>query len=211
MLCSINVVYREVMAVCTPLKYLCINLLIISFTVEFILYLLVHKKRIMRTYALFHKILLLSMGIILFQSLHGQVVEYKHPLFDVGFMASPSWEQELHDNNGKIFQVTNPNNNMRINLSFIPDCRNPQKYMKRISGMKGLICPNRPYDTLLNNKKAVIMSGMCLQAREPFRRLVIGIPDNAGLYLIEFCCPEDCYVNHQSRLHSIMGSIKVGA
>lgn len=63
------------------------------------------------------------MGMIFLQSLHGQKVEYKHSLFDIGFMASPSWEQELHDYNGKIFQVTNPNNNMCINLSFIPNCR----------------------------------------------------------------------------------------
>ena len=164
----------------------------------------------MKTYVIYHKIFLLCMGMIFFQPLHGQKVEYKHPLFDIGFMASPSWEQELHDYNGKIFQVTNPNNNMRINLSFIPNCRNPQKHMKRMSGLKGLICQKGPYDTVLNNKKALIMRGMCLQGKEPFRRLVVGIPDHEGLYLIEFCCPEDCYVNHQSQLNTIMGSLKVG-
>ena len=99
---------------------------------------------------------------------------------------------------------------LRINLSFVPDCKNPQRYLRRMSGIKGLVSQKKPYDTLLNNKQAVIMKGMCLQGKEPFRRLVVGIPDEAGLYLMEICCPEECYVNHQSRMRSIIGSLRVG-
>lgn len=164
----------------------------------------------MHLYRIQHKILLFFFGMIFIQTMFGQMVEYKHPLYNIGFMASPSWEEEFHDYNGKVFQLTNPNNNMRVNLSFVPDCKNPQRYLKRMSGMKGLVYQKRPYDTLLNEKRAVMMKGMCLMGKKPFRRLVVGIPDHAGLYLMEICCPEDCYVNHQSQMHSILGSLRVG-
>lgn len=164
----------------------------------------------MRLHMIIQKILVICLGFIFIQTLHGQMVEYKHPLFDIGFKASPSWEEELHDYNGKVFQLTHPNNNMHINLSFVPDCKNPQRYLRRMSGIKGLVSQKKPYDTLLNDKHAVIMKGMCLQGKKPFRRLVVGIPDNAGLFLMEICCPEDCYLNHQSQMRSIIGSLRVG-
>ncbi len=154
---------------------------------------------------------LFILGIIFFRPLFAQVEEYKHPLYDIGFTASPAWDRELHDDNGKVFEVTNPNNNMRVCLSYISDCRNPQRYMKRLSGLKGLIYADKPYDTILNNRRVVVLKGMCLQGKEPFRKMMVGIPDEHGLYLMEFACPEECYQNHRVQMRSIMGSLRVGA
>jgi hypothetical protein len=153
--------------------------------------------------------LLLYLGILLAGPGMAQNVEYSHPLHQFSFEASPSWIQELHNYNGKVFEVTNPNNNMQILMSFVPDCRNVKKHMKSLSGRKGLICSNRPYDTTLNQRKAVILQGTCLQEKEPFNRLVIGIPGKDGLYLMEISCPVECYINHKSRVSSILNSLKV--
>ncbi len=154
---------------------------------------------------------LLILGAIFPGSMEAQVVKYDHPMFDIGFEASPDWEETLHSYNGKVFEVTNPNNNMRVNLSYIAGCRNPQKHMKQLAGMEGMITPGKPYDTLLNEKKAVIMQGMCIEGKVPYRRLVIGIPGHEGLYLMEICCPEDCYANHKEKMQTILGTLHVGA
>lgn len=155
--------------------------------------------------------LLICLGLIQGSILLAQDVEYSHPLHQISFEASPSWVQELHDYNGKVFEVINPNHNMKILLSFVPDCRNAKQHMKLISGEEGLICQEKPYDTILNKRKAVMMKGTCLQGKEPFKRVVIGIPASEGLYLMEISCPAECYLNHTSQLKSILGSLKVEA
>ena len=165
----------------------------------------------MRSGLILHSSLIIFLGIMLSLDVQCQTEQYRHPLFDICFEATPHWKQALQDCNGRVFHVTHPNNNMHINLSFVPDCRKPEKYMKRMSGLTGLICSKGLYDTTLNNKKAVIMRGMCLQEKQPFRRMVVGIPGNNGLYLIEICCPEDCFQNHQARMQSILASIRIGA
>ena len=147
--------------------------------------------------------------LVLPKSLLAQEVPYSHPLYAISFEATPSWNQELHDYNGKVFELINPNNNMHIYLSFVPECRNAKKHMKRLSGKKGLVCQGRPYDTLLNEMEAVVMQGTCLQGKEPFRKMLIGIPGNNGLYLMEISCPNACFISHKARVQFILNSLKV--
>jgi hypothetical protein len=140
-----------------------------------------------------------------------QSVTYSHPVYDMGFIASPSWENRLVEENGRVWQVVNPNRNMQVNLSFIKNCTNPGKELEMISGTQGLICEGRPYDTVLNNRKALIIKGVCVQGRAPFRRLMIGIPGDEGLYVMEICCPEECYASHRKDMLAIMDTFWVGA
>lgn len=163
----------------------------------------------MKSVKLIQIFLLICLGIVQGNLLFAQEVEYSHPLHQISFEASPSWVQVLHNYNGKVFEVTSPNHNMKILLSFVPDCRNVKKHMKHLSGKKGLICQDKPYDTILNKRKAVMMQGTCLQGKEPFKRVVIGIPSDEGLYLMEISCPVECYLTHRSRLNSILGSLRV--
>jgi len=156
-----------------------------------------------------HLLFLMCLGILGANSLSAQEVKYSHPLHQFSFEASPYWIQELHDYNGKVYELTNPNHNMKILMSFVPDCRNAKKHMRRLSGKKGLICNQKPYDTILNQRKAVVMMATCLEEKEPFKQVVIGIPGKDGLYLMEICCPMDCYLNHRSRVKDILGSLKV--
>ncbi len=79
---------------------------------------------------------------------------------------------------------------MRFFLSYIPECKSVKKQLKELAGKKGLICTDRPYDTVLNKMKAVMMKGTCLQGKESYRRIVVGIPVDNGLYLMEICCPD---------------------
>ena len=153
--------------------------------------------------------ILLICVLLLPTSLLGQEVSYSHPLHNISFEATPSWDQKLHENNGKVFEVTNPNNNMHIYLSFVPECRNVKKHMKRISGRNGLVCQGRPHDSVLNQMEVVVMQGSCVQGKEPFRKMLIGIPGNNGLYLMEISCPNECYVNHKDQVQSILTSLKV--
>lgn len=154
-------------------------------------------------------LVVLCLGILSMESIYGQRVEYTHPDYTFSFAASPLWEQEFHDFNGKVFEVTNPNHNMTISMSFIPDCKNARKQMKLISGLSGLVCIQKPYDTILNSKKAVMMHGTCLQGKESFQQLLIGIPCSDGLYLMQISCPSECYINHKAKVNTILGSLRV--
>lgn len=162
----------------------------------------------MKTFKLIEFFVLSCLGILIAGPGMAQNVKYSHPYHQFSFEASPSWVQQLHNYNGKVFEVTNPNNNMQILMSFVPDCRNAKKHMRSLSGRKGLICKNKPHDTLLNQTKAVIMQGTCLQEKEPVNRLFIGIPGKDGLYLMEISCPVECYINHKSRVSSILNSLR---
>lgn len=164
----------------------------------------------MCTGKLYHVLIGLLIVIPIEKTALGQTV-YQHPQYNIGFQAGPGWHQEMGQNGGDVFQVTNPNNNMRINLSYIPGCKNPEKYLKRMSGMKGMVDRNGIYDTILDDRKAVIMRGMYLEGKRPFRRMVIGFYALEGVYLFEMCCPEDCYINHREKMHTILESIRIGA
>ena len=152
-----------------------------------------------------------SLGFLPMASLQGQDVTYSHPLDDFSFEASPSWDQMLHNYNGKVYEVIHPNHNMKISMSFVPGRKSARKQVKEISGLKGMVCSKKPYDTTLNHKKAVLLQGFCLEGKEPFKRLIIGIPGSDGLYLMEICCPVECYINHRTKVDAILSSLKVEA
>lgn len=158
-----------------------------------------------------HMLLIVLSGLLFSQVAAGQNVRYKHPLHDISFEASPNWEQVVQDFNGREFRVTHPNHNMRISLSFVADCRNPDRYIRRMSGSKGMVSQKGLYDTVLNDQKAVIMKGQCLQGKKPFRRMVIGFPLDKNLYLMEICCPEECLPGHQENVRAILGTVRIGA
>lgn len=141
----------------------------------------------------------------------GQLVSYTHPRAAIGFMASPDWEEELLDDQGLVYEVTNPNHNMRVSLSFMPECRNPKKQMMQLSGLRGMMADGRPSDTILNGKQAFMLKGSCLNGRLPHFRLILGIPEDGGLYLLEICCPEECLANHQELVRSVLNTLTVGA
>ena len=83
--------------------------------------------------------------------------------------------------------------------------------MKQISGLSGLVCRQKFYDTILNSKKAVMMQGTCLQGKEPFRQLLIGFPSSDGLYFMEISCPSECYINHKAEVNNILSSLRIEA
>ena len=130
----------------------------------------------MRSLKFIRLLVVFCLGIFPMGSIYGQIVKYSHPMHAFSFAASPLWDQEFHNFNGMVFEVTNPNHNMKISMSFIPGCKNARKQLKQVSGLSGLVCHQKPYDTILNHKKAVVVQGTFLQGKEPFRSLLIGIP-----------------------------------
>lgn len=150
----------------------------------------------------------LGMGLFMTGLLYGQGVVYRHPLYEFSFEASPSWNQVLHNYNGKVFEVTNPNHNMRISMSFVPGCKNARKHLRELSGQDGLICLQKPKDTILSRRKVVLMQGACVKEKEAYRRMLIGIPGNEGLYMMEISCPAECYLHHKAELNSILSSLR---
>lgn len=155
---------------------------------------------------------ILLTGLVIPQnSLQGQETTYSHPYHEFGFIASPDWEQRLYEDNGQVFKVVNPNKNMQIFLRFIPDCNNPVKEMRELSGRAGLICREKPYDTIINDRKVFLLKGYCVQKRKPFRRMVVGIPGKRGLYVMEICCPEECYSSHRTEIYTLLGTVYAGA
>jgi hypothetical protein len=164
----------------------------------------------LKRYLPYRLILLIVAGLLSQIVLQGQLRTYSHPTVDFGFRASPDWELQFHSENGQVFHAVNPNKNMQVYLSFIPQCKNPVKQLEQISGETGLICSGKPYDTIINNRKAFLLKGTCVQGRKPLKRMVIGIPGMHGLYVMEICCPEECYVNHREDIYSLLGTVHAG-
>lgn len=157
-----------------------------------------------RGYILFISVLLIPLG------LQSQGERYQHPVYDISFEATPNWTVNYAQEDGSSYALINPNSNMVISMDYVPACKNPMKYLKNLSGIKGLVCLREGFDTVLNDQEALIMYGNCLQARESFSSMVIGFPCNGGLYLMQISCPEECAMHHQQKLQLILKTVRIG-
>jgi hypothetical protein len=154
---------------------------------------------------------LLVMVILLFAVVvYSQEERYFHPVYEISFEATPNWTEYFPDTNDKGYSLVNPNNNMVISLAYVPGVKRPKKYMKSLSGFKGLVSPRGGYDTILNDQEALILCGNCLESRESFSTMVIGFPTQDGLYIMEISCPENCQAVHRQRLQNILNTVRVG-
>lgn len=143
-------------------------------------------------------------------ALYAQGERYQHPDYDISFEASPNWTENCQDTESWDYCVVHPNHNMEISLRYIPDCRRPEKYMKRLSGLKGLVCHRGGYDTILNDQEAVLMTGNCLEGRESYSTMLIGFPKDKGLYFMEISCPDNCTAVHRKRVRTILQTVHIG-
>lgn len=142
--------------------------------------------------------------------LYSQGEKYAHPLYNISFEASPNWTESFREADQMAFSLIHPNHNMEISLAFVADCRRPKKYMRKLSGLNGLVCKRGGYDTILNNQEAVVMKGNCLEGRKSYSTMVIGFPVGHGLYLMQISSPEDCTPVHHDRLKTILETVRVG-
>jgi len=142
--------------------------------------------------------------------LYAQQERYQHPDYDISFEASPNWIENSQDSKNPEYFVVHPNHNMEISLRFIPDCKRPKKYMRHLSGLKGLICFREGFDTVLNQQKALVMTGNCIEDREAYSNMLIGFPSDKGLFLMEISCPDNCTADHRKRLRGILQTVRIG-
>lgn len=154
--------------------------------------------------------ILIICGILLPLGLQSQGERYHHPVYDISFEASPNWTGKYVREGGSSYALINPNQNMVISMDYVPECNNPMKYLRKLSGLKGLVCLRDGYDTVLNDQEALIMYGNCLQSRESYSSVVIAFPSNGGLYLMQISCPEECKAHHQQKLQSILKTVRIG-
>lgn len=154
--------------------------------------------------------ILLVCALLIPASIHSQGERYQHPLYEISFEATPNWTEQSPAANDERYSVINPNHNMVISLGYVADCKRPLKYMKKLSGFKGLVCFREGYDTILNGQDALIFYGNCLEIRESFSTMVIGFPTKEGLYLMEISCPENCQSHHRQKLQAILNSVRIG-
>lgn len=154
--------------------------------------------------------ILLASLLLIQVNVHSQGELYHHPLYEISFEATPNWTEEPREANENSYSVVNPNHNMVISLGYVPGCKRPLKYMRKLSGFKGLVCLRNGYDTILNGQEAVIFYGNCLEVRESFLKMVIGFPTKEGLYLMEISCPENCQAHHRQKLQAILNTVRVG-
>ena len=164
----------------------------------------------MKSTGMLHVVLLMIPGLLFYEAAWGQQVRYNYPGQEFSFMATPNWDEEYGDYNGKEFKVIHPNHGMRISISFVPGCHHPGRYMRKASGLRGLVCPGGNYDTLLHGYHALIMRGHCQQGKRPFTRMMVGFPVEEGLYVMEFCCPDECYAGHRDLVMEILDSVRIG-
>jgi len=136
---------------------------------------------------------------------------YTHPEYAMGFSATPAWEEHFLDEDGGVWQVVNPNRNIRVNLRFVKDGKHPDVELEQLAAAEGVICEGTLRDTLLGNREAIMLKGVCIQGREPFRRLLIGIPGKEGVYMMEICCPEECYATQRRDMLVILDSFWTGS
>ena len=143
-------------------------------------------------------------------NLQSQGERYHHPVYDISFVATSNWTEQLTESIFGPYSVVNPNRNMVISLAYIPDCKRPMRYLKKLSGFKGMACKRDGYDTLLNELQALIVCGNSLEIRESFTTMVIGFPCDKGLYLMEIRCPDNCHAAHQQTVKSILETVRIG-
>jgi len=155
-------------------------------------------------------VVLLLAALLLPLRLYSQGERYQHPVYDISFEASPNWTEVYMDSNAAEYCVVHPNHNMEISLKYIADCPRPQKYMRRLSGLAGLVSHRGGYDTILNDQEAVVMSGNCLEGRESYSTMVIGFSKDNGLYLMEISCPDNCTAVHRKRVRTILNTVRIG-
>jgi len=79
-------------------------------------------------------------------ALYSQEERYHHPVYEISFEATPNWTEHFPDTSDKGYSFIHPNNNMVISLAYISGVKRPRKYMKSLSGFKGLACPRGGYD-----------------------------------------------------------------
>lgn len=142
--------------------------------------------------------------------LQSQGARYEHPVYDFSFEATPNWTEHFKVNHSAVYSVVNPNHNMEISITYVPECKKPRKYMKKLSGLKGLVCKRDGYDTILNDYEALVFYGNCLKYRDSFTTMVLGFPVGEGLYIMEINCPENCHIAHRKKLQSILSTIRIG-
>lgn len=135
---------------------------------------------------------------------------YQHPDYDISFEASPNWTENCQGFEVREYCIVHPNHNMEISLRYIADCRRPQKYMRHLSALAGLVCHRGGFDTILNDQNAVVMSGNCLEGRESYSTMMIGFPKGNGLYLMEISSPDNCTADHRKRLIAILNTVRIG-
>jgi hypothetical protein len=162
-----------------------------------------------RSFTIFTALCLVWTGIG--SELTAQPVTYIHPDYEMSFSASASWVEASGRNDEKVLRVINPNRNLEVQLSYFPGITHPKKQLKKISGQRGLICQGKSFNSLPNGRKSVLMRGSCLQGKRPFHRLITGIPGKEGLYVMEICCPEECYYSHRKEIEAILSSLTVGS
>ncbi|MCP4313277.1 MAG: hypothetical protein GY790_18620 [Bacteroidetes bacterium] len=155
-------------------------------------------------------VILLLSALLFPADILSQGERYQHPAYDFSFEATPNWTESFLDSGTRDYSVVHPNNNMEIRLAYVADCRQPVKYMRRLSGLKGLECQRGGYDTILNDREAVVMKGNFLEGRESYSTMVIGFPMENGLYLMEISCPDNCAGAHRERLKAILKTVRVG-
>ena len=143
-------------------------------------------------------------------SLQSQGERYHHPVYDISFVATSNWTEQISGSGSGAYSVVNPNRNMVVSLAYIPDCRRPMRYLKKLSGYRGMACKREGYDTLLNDQDALIICGNSLVVRESFTSMVIGFPSGKGLYLMEIKCPDNCQAAHKQTLKSILETVRIG-
>jgi hypothetical protein len=139
-----------------------------------------------------------------------QKVRYVHPEHDISIECTPNWVEEYTDTNGKEYFVTHPNRSTRVSMTFVADCHDPERFMKKASGLKGIYSLDGNFDTVLNSRRAMIMRGTCHHPWRSFNRVMVGIPVEDGLYLMVICCPEDCYDSQCSTVMEILDSVRIG-
>ena len=158
----------------------------------------------------FIRVILVLVALLVPLSLQSQGERYQHPVYDISFVATSNWTEQLPGSESGTYSVVNPNRNMVISLAYIPDCRRPMRYLRNLSGFKGMACKRDGYDTLLNELEALIVCGNSLEIRESFTSLMIGFPSDKGLYLMEIRCPDNCHAAHQQTVKSILETVRIG-
>jgi len=160
--------------------------------------------------AIIPRYLWIILGMHILCGVYAQEVRYSHPAHDFSFLASANWGETRTNMNGSVYTVEHPNQNMTICLSYIQGNRDAAGYLERKSALEGLVYDRGPCDTVLNRQPAVFMIARCQKERIPYRKMLVGFSSNAGLYLMEITCPEDCIRDHRERVTTILESVRVG-
>lgn len=133
-------------------------------------------------------------------------IVYQHPTLGIQFTASPNWVQVRYSGENTTYELVNQNNNMHMKLWFEKTESSIVEFLRNKVCKEGMV-DEETFVTRLDNQEAYGICAICSKMRRPYKVMLIAIPEEDGIYLLRFRCPEECYMEHHEQIQNLLKTV----